>query len=137
MANSAKLGDWLSSLQASERGRSRTMNQNQHQQSNDGRHEDDASLSEFLASLMDYTPTVGPPNFSYSKFPSFSSSSSILISLYIYIIDLISDTWRASGALPSQEWVSMSRRSIVGTSLLFLRFSLAFFRFRVSSSSMP
>ena len=36
------------------------MNQNQNQQSSDGRHEDDTALSEFLASLMDYTPTVGP-----------------------------------------------------------------------------
>lgn len=35
------------------------MNHNQNQQSSEGRHDDDeASLSEFLASLMDYTPTV-------------------------------------------------------------------------------
>uniref|UniRef100_A0A803NG80 Transcription initiation factor TFIID subunit 10 n=1 Tax=Cannabis sativa TaxID=3483 RepID=A0A803NG80_CANSA len=31
---------------------------NQSQQSSDGRHEDDTSLTEFLASLMDYTPTI-------------------------------------------------------------------------------
>ncbi|GAB4833079.1 Transcription initiation factor TFIID subunit 10 [Ancistrocladus abbreviatus] len=31
---------------------------NQSQQSNDGRHDDDSALSEFLASLMDYTPTI-------------------------------------------------------------------------------
>ncbi|KAL3844311.1 hypothetical protein ACJIZ3_001714 [Penstemon smallii] len=29
-----------------------------HQQPNDGRHDDDAALTEFLASLMDYTPTI-------------------------------------------------------------------------------
>ncbi|PON73159.1 Transcription initiation factor [Parasponia andersonii] len=34
------------------------MNQNQSQQSSDGRHEDDTALSEFLASLMEYTPTI-------------------------------------------------------------------------------
>ena len=34
------------------------MNQNQQQQASDGRHDDDAALSDFLASLMDYTPTV-------------------------------------------------------------------------------
>ena len=34
------------------------MNQNQQQQANDGRHDDDAALYDFLASLMDYTPTV-------------------------------------------------------------------------------
>ncbi|KAJ4707723.1 Transcription initiation factor TFIID subunit 10 [Melia azedarach] len=28
------------------------------QQSSDGRHDDDAALTEFLASLMDYTPTI-------------------------------------------------------------------------------
>ncbi|KAE8099903.1 hypothetical protein FH972_017847 [Carpinus fangiana] len=31
---------------------------NHNQQSTDGIHEDDAALSEFLASLMDYTPTI-------------------------------------------------------------------------------
>ncbi|XP_021903254.1 transcription initiation factor TFIID subunit 10 [Carica papaya] len=31
---------------------------NHNQQSNDGKHDDDAALSEFLASLMDYTPTI-------------------------------------------------------------------------------
>ncbi|KAK7842961.1 transcription initiation factor tfiid subunit 10, partial [Quercus suber] len=40
-----------------ERERER-MNQNQQQQASDGRHEDDAALSDFLASLMDYTPTI-------------------------------------------------------------------------------
>ncbi|KAK4606578.1 hypothetical protein RGQ29_000706 [Quercus rubra] len=34
------------------------MNQNQQQQSSDGRHDDDAAHSDFLASLMDYTPTI-------------------------------------------------------------------------------
>ena len=34
------------------------MNQNQQQQASDGRHDNDAALSDFLASLMDYTPTV-------------------------------------------------------------------------------
>ena len=34
------------------------MNQNQQQQANDGRHDDDAALYDFVASLMDYTPTV-------------------------------------------------------------------------------
>ncbi|KAL5559595.1 hypothetical protein UlMin_035806 [Ulmus minor] len=34
------------------------MNHNHNQQSSEGRHEDDAVLSEFLASLMDYTPTI-------------------------------------------------------------------------------
>ncbi|XP_021805231.1 transcription initiation factor TFIID subunit 10 isoform X2 [Prunus avium] len=34
-------------------------NQNQNQQSSEGsRHDDDAALTEFLASLMDYTPTI-------------------------------------------------------------------------------
>ena len=33
------------------------MNHNK-QQSSDGGHDDDAALSDFLASLMDYTPTV-------------------------------------------------------------------------------
>ncbi|KAJ7966324.1 Transcription initiation factor TFIID subunit 10 [Quillaja saponaria] len=33
-------------------------NQNQNQQSSEGRNDDDAALSEFLASLMDYTPTI-------------------------------------------------------------------------------
>ncbi|KAJ0030051.1 transcription initiation factor TFIID subunit 10 isoform X3 [Pistacia vera] len=33
------------------------MNHN-HQQSSDGRHDDDAALTDFLASLMDYTPTI-------------------------------------------------------------------------------
>ena len=32
--------------------------QTSHQQPKDGRHDDDAALTEFLASLMDYTPTV-------------------------------------------------------------------------------
>lgn len=36
--------------------RGKEMNHNQ--QSNDGKHDDDAALSEFLASLMDYTPTI-------------------------------------------------------------------------------
>ncbi|XP_059454033.1 transcription initiation factor TFIID subunit 10 [Corylus avellana] len=31
---------------------------NHNQQSSDGIHEDDAALSDFLASLMDYTPTI-------------------------------------------------------------------------------
>ncbi|CAL5434759.1 unnamed protein product [Camellia sinensis] len=31
---------------------------NHNQQSSDGRHDDDAVLSDFLASLMDYTPTI-------------------------------------------------------------------------------
>ena len=31
---------------------------NHKQQSSDGKHDDDAALSDFLASLMDYTPTV-------------------------------------------------------------------------------
>ncbi|XP_058221896.1 transcription initiation factor TFIID subunit 10 isoform X1 [Rhododendron vialii] len=31
---------------------------NQNQQSSEGRHDDDAALSDFLASLMDYTPTI-------------------------------------------------------------------------------
>ncbi|KAL8130667.1 hypothetical protein V2J09_019822 [Rumex salicifolius] len=31
---------------------------NHGQQSGDGRHDDDAALSEFLASLMEYTPTI-------------------------------------------------------------------------------
>lgn len=34
------------------------MNQSQGQQTNEGRHEDDAALTDFLASLMDYTPTI-------------------------------------------------------------------------------
>ncbi|KAM3289334.1 transcription initiation factor TFIID subunit 10 isoform X1 [Capsicum chacoense] len=35
------------------------MNQsNQGQQTSEGRHEDDAALADFLASLMDYTPTI-------------------------------------------------------------------------------
>lgn len=32
--------------------------QTSQQQPKDGRHDDDAALTEFLASLMDYTPTV-------------------------------------------------------------------------------
>uniref|UniRef100_A0A2N9FK38 Transcription initiation factor TFIID subunit 10 n=1 Tax=Fagus sylvatica TaxID=28930 RepID=A0A2N9FK38_FAGSY len=31
---------------------------NHKQQSSDGKHDDDAALSDFLASLMDYTPTI-------------------------------------------------------------------------------
>ncbi|XP_059658291.1 transcription initiation factor TFIID subunit 10 [Cornus florida] len=31
---------------------------NHGQQSNEGRHDDDTALSDFLASLMDYTPTI-------------------------------------------------------------------------------
>lgn len=31
---------------------------NHNPQSSEGRHDDDAALSDFLASLMDYTPTV-------------------------------------------------------------------------------
>lgn len=31
---------------------------NNFQQSSDGRHDDDAALTEFLSSLMGYTPTV-------------------------------------------------------------------------------
>ncbi|XP_055812832.1 transcription initiation factor TFIID subunit 10 [Solanum dulcamara] len=34
------------------------MNQSQGQQTSEGRHEDDAALADFLASLMDYTPTI-------------------------------------------------------------------------------
>ncbi|CAL5438680.1 unnamed protein product [Camellia sinensis] len=34
------------------------MNHNHNQQSSDGRHDDDTVLSDFLASLMDYTPTI-------------------------------------------------------------------------------
>ncbi|XP_059286672.1 transcription initiation factor TFIID subunit 10 isoform X2 [Lycium barbarum] len=34
------------------------MNQSQGQQTSEGRHEDDAALTDFLASLMDYTPTI-------------------------------------------------------------------------------
>ncbi|WCJ30460.1 Transcription initiation factor TFIID subunit 10 [Euphorbia peplus] len=33
-------------------------NSSQSQQSGDGRHDDDAALTEFLSSLMDYTPTI-------------------------------------------------------------------------------
>ena len=36
----------------------RTWKMNHNQQSSEARHDDDAALSEFLASLMDYTPTV-------------------------------------------------------------------------------
>ncbi|KAL2489895.1 Transcription initiation factor TFIID subunit 10 [Forsythia ovata] len=32
--------------------------QSSQQQPNDGRHDDDAALTDFLASLMDYTPTI-------------------------------------------------------------------------------
>ncbi|CAA2955461.1 transcription initiation factor TFIID subunit 10 isoform X3 [Olea europaea var. sylvestris] len=32
--------------------------QSSQQQSSDGRHDDDAALTDFLASLMDYTPTI-------------------------------------------------------------------------------
>ncbi|XP_042034811.1 transcription initiation factor TFIID subunit 10-like isoform X2 [Salvia splendens] len=32
--------------------------QTSHQQPKDGRHDDDTALTEFLASLMDYTPTI-------------------------------------------------------------------------------
>ncbi|MBA0658061.1 hypothetical protein Goklo_010302 [Gossypium klotzschianum] len=31
---------------------------NHNRQSNDGKHDDDSALSDFLASLMDYTPTI-------------------------------------------------------------------------------
>ncbi|XP_009765050.1 transcription initiation factor TFIID subunit 10 isoform X2 [Nicotiana sylvestris] len=34
------------------------MNQSQSQQTSEGRHEDDTALADFLASLMDYTPTI-------------------------------------------------------------------------------
>ncbi|CAN4105243.1 unnamed protein product [Withania somnifera] len=34
------------------------MNQSQGQQTSEVRHEDDAALADFLASLMDYTPTI-------------------------------------------------------------------------------
>ncbi|CAN4095605.1 unnamed protein product [Withania somnifera] len=34
------------------------MNQSQGQQTSEGRHEDDDALADFLASLMDYTPTI-------------------------------------------------------------------------------
>ncbi|KAK4374231.1 hypothetical protein RND71_004908 [Anisodus tanguticus] len=34
------------------------MNQSQGQQTSEGRHEDDDALTDFLASLMDYTPTI-------------------------------------------------------------------------------
>ncbi|OMO86166.1 Transcription initiation factor TFIID, 23-30kDa subunit [Corchorus capsularis] len=33
-------------------------NHNHNPQSSDGKHDDDAALSDFLASLMDYTPTI-------------------------------------------------------------------------------
>ena len=39
---------------------------NHNPQSSEGKHEDDATLSELLASLMDYTPTV---SFLYYEWP--------------------------------------------------------------------
>ncbi|KAJ4831374.1 Transcription initiation factor TFIID subunit 10 [Turnera subulata] len=47
------------------------------QQSGEARHDDDAALTEFLASLMDYTPTVQ----NSSLLSSFAHTSSIIISL--------------------------------------------------------
>ena len=44
---------------------------NHGQQSGEAKHEDDAALTEFLASLMDYTPTV---NFPLLLFSTFSGS---------------------------------------------------------------
>lgn len=38
------------------------MNSSSSSMGGDGRHDDDAALTEFLASLMDYTPTVKIPN---------------------------------------------------------------------------
>lgn len=41
---------------------------NHGQQSGEAKHEDDAALTEFLASLMDYTPTVNFPFYCLEPF---------------------------------------------------------------------
>lgn len=100
---------------------------NHNQQSIEGKHDDDTQLTEFLSSLMDYTPTVLNWQksfiFFYSSFDLLFIYS--LVKLYLlnwqYSIDVVSfpaDTWRIGGALHRQERLSMSRCSIVSTLVL-------------------
>ena len=58
-----------------EREREKRMNQNP--QSSEGRNDDDSALSDFLASLMDYTPTV-------TYFPFLPSSSFFLFFYFAF-----------------------------------------------------
>ena len=68
------------------------MNQNQQQQSSDGRHDDDAAHSDFLASLMDYTPTVTLLSLSLSlKFEFIVFYIKILMGLYWILLSQIPD----------------------------------------------
>ena len=67
------------------------MNQNQQQQSSDGRHDDDAALSDFLASLMDYTPTVTLSLSLSLKFEFIVFYIKILMGLYWILLSQIPD----------------------------------------------
>jgi len=82
---------------------------NQNPQSSEGRGDDDAALSDFLASLMDYTPTVTFFYLCSSKFP---------FSQFNHCPFFCLDTWWIGGALFGQERFSVSWRSIVGSSYL-------------------
>lgn len=86
-------------------GKKEKMNPNQNQQSSEGTHDNDAALAEFLASLMDYTPTV--IIFSSIPFPS-DSQSNYNYNYDFFSVFFFSDTRRACGALLSQQRPSMS-----------------------------
>jgi hypothetical protein len=115
---------------------------NHNQQSSDGMHEDEAALSDFLASLMDYTPTV---SFSFPRKSAFFFfffeiprktvfrciwRINLMVFPCLYWISL-SDTGRVGGALLSQERVPMSRRSTVGT--FCSSFFILFYFFKIES----
>jgi hypothetical protein len=74
----------------------------------DGRHDDEAALTEFLSSLMDYTPTVWCRCFPLTFFTVFCQ----WFSPDAWFVGA-EDSRRAGGALPRPQRVPLSRPSPV------------------------
>lgn len=93
-----------------------TQNQNQ-QPSDGGKHDDDVALTDFLASLMDYTPTV-KPYFPILFFPSNSDQIEIEIltfSAFRYPTSSWSITWpRAASSAPTFDCRYLFQFQILG-----------------------
>lgn len=76
-------------------GKYRVMNgQSSHQQPKDGRHDDDSALTEFLASLMDYTPTVKIIIYISDYNSNFVFIRQIITLMYRYLMNWWSITWQ-------------------------------------------